>query len=110
MLYAIANTIPVNVAAFAANHLGKVGRAAAAGISVGGMITQIARYFGYDLAALNEAPIAGMTKLDMSALVNQGMIQIQGKHFGVISQKRVILTLPDPDKISILERDNWWYV
>ena len=66
--------------------------------------------FFYDPTVLNEAPIAGMTKLDMSALVNQGMIQIQGKHFGVISQKRVILTLPDPSRIVISVREKWWYV
>ena len=59
---------------------------------------------------MNEAPIAGVTKLDMSAFVNQGMIQIHGKYVGVIIQKRIILKLPDPARIAISERDNWWYI
>ena len=56
---------------------------------------------------LHEAPIVGKSKLDMSALVNQGMIQLQGSHFWLINSKRVILTLPDPERITISDRANW---
>ena len=61
----MATASPVNEATFAVNYLGKVDRATYGGISVGGMITQMARHFGYDLVAFNEAHIAGKSKLDM---------------------------------------------
>ena len=53
----MANATPVNVDAFAANHLRKVGRATSGDISVGSMITQIAIYFGYNLVEMNHAPV-----------------------------------------------------
>lgn len=38
-LFAMANKVSVSVVAFAADYLGKVGRAAQGGISIGGIIT-----------------------------------------------------------------------
>lgn len=69
-LFSMANRVVVSVAAFAADYLGRVGRAAQGGISIGGIITQIAHHFGYDPGALNETPVEGKHKLDMNALVH----------------------------------------
>jgi hypothetical protein len=54
-LYSMASQAPINVAAFAADYLGRVGRATSGDISVGGMITQIADHFGFG-AALVDSP------------------------------------------------------
>lgn len=59
----------MSVAAFAADYLSRVGRAAQEEISIGGIITQIDHHFGYDPAALNETPVLGKNKLNMNALV-----------------------------------------
>lgn len=45
-MHAMVNEEPVNVAAFAADHLGTMGRASSGVISMGGMITQIAEWCG----------------------------------------------------------------
>lgn len=42
------------------------------GISIGGILTQIAHHFGYDPATLNETPVSSKNKLDMNVLVQQG--------------------------------------
>lgn len=68
------NRVAVSVVEFAVDYLGRVGRAAQGGISIGGIITQIAHHFRYDPTALNETPVEGKHKLDMNALVQQGMI------------------------------------
>jgi hypothetical protein len=73
-LFAMANRVAVSVAAFAADYIGRVGRAAQEGISIGGIITQIAHHSRYDPVALIETSVAGKHKLDMNALVHQGMI------------------------------------
>lgn len=58
----------INVASFATDYFRRVGRADSSGISIGGMITQIAEHFGYHAVLLEETPVAGKTKIDMSAL------------------------------------------
>lgn len=73
-LFAMENRVALSVAAFAADYLGRVGRAAHGGISTRGIITQIAHHFGYDPVALNETLVSGKNKLDMNTLVQQGMI------------------------------------
>jgi hypothetical protein len=68
-VYSMVQNKAINVAAFVADYLGRVGRADSGGISVGGMITQIAEHFGYQTVLLEDTPIAGKTKIDMSALI-----------------------------------------
>ena len=80
-MYSMAQTKTINVAAFAADYLGRVGRANSGGISVGGMITQIALHFGYQAVLLEDTPIAGNTKIDMSALISQGMIAVAPTYY-----------------------------
>jgi hypothetical protein len=75
-MYLMAQNKAINVAAFAADYMGRVGRADSEGISVGGMLTQIAEHFGYQVVLLEDTPIAGNTKIDMSALISQGMIVV----------------------------------
>jgi hypothetical protein len=87
----------INVAAVADDYLGRVGRADSGGISVGGMITQIAEHFGYQVVLLEDTPIAGKTKIDMSALIQQGMIVVAPTYYFVLIHKRFIIALPDLD-------------
>lgn len=108
-LFAMANRVVVSVAAFAADYLGRVGRAAQGGISVGGMITQISNHFGYDLASLNETQIFIKTKLDINALVQQGMISQISDYYAVMSSNQFIMALPDPTMVCITETANWLY-
>src|SRR3954471_19041849 len=75
-LYAMLHHDVLNAAAFVADFLGKVGRASSSGISVGGLITQIAVHFGYKELLDTDTPIAGKTKIDMESLIHQSMITI----------------------------------
>ncbi|XP_050918961.1 ADP-ribosylation factor GTPase-activating protein AGD2-like [Lathyrus oleraceus] len=100
----------INVAAFVADYLGRVGRADSGGISVGGMITQIAEHFGYQVVLLEDTPIAGKTKIDMSALIQQGMIVVAPTYYYVLIHKRFIIALPDPDRVAITDCVNRLYV
>ena len=108
-LFAMANRVAVSVAAFAADYLGRMGRAAQGGISIGGIITQIAHHFGYDPAAMNETPVSGKNKLDMNALVQQGMISQISDYYALMSSSQFIMALPDPARISIDNTANWLY-
>jgi hypothetical protein len=109
-MYSMAQTKTINVAAFAADFLGRVGRANSGGISVGGMITQIALHFGYQAILLEDTPIVGNTKIDMSALIAQGMIAVAPTYYSVLIHKRFIIALPDPDRVAITDGANWLYV
>ena len=82
-MYSMAQNKAINVAAFAANYLSRVGRANSGGISVGGRITQITEHFGYQAVLLEDTPIAGNTKIDMSALISQGMIVVAPTYYSV---------------------------
>lgn len=103
------NKVAVSVAAFAADYLDRVGRVAQGGISIGGIITQIAHHFGYDPAALNETSVSGKNKLDMNMLVQQGMISKISYYYALISSSQFIMALPDPARISIANTTNWLY-
>lgn len=100
----------INVVAFAIDYLGRVGRADSGGISVGGMITQIAEHFGYHAVFLEETPVAGKTKIDMAALIQQCMIFVVHDYYFVLIHKRFIIALPNPDKLSIADCANWLYM
>lgn len=95
---------------FVANYLGRVGPEDSGGISVGGMITQIAEHFGYDEVLLDETPEAGKTKIDMFALIQQGMISTSRDYYSIMIHKRFIIALPNPYRVSISDCANWLYV
>lgn len=80
------------------------------GISVGGMITQITEYFRYHVVLLEDTPVTGKTKIDMTALIQQGMISVASTYYSVLIHKRFIMVLPDMDKVSITDCANWLYV
>ena len=109
ILYCMAYQQPVNLAAFAADFLGRVGRASTGGISVGGMITQIADHFNYSRELFEVNFVPGKTKIDMEALVNQLMIQIHHDYYSLVIHGKHILTLPAPNRISITNMANWLY-
>lgn len=75
-LYAMTHNQSINIATFAVDYLGGVGREDSSGIYVGGMITQIAEHFGYHAILLEETPVAGKIKIDMAALIQHGIISI----------------------------------
>jgi len=100
---------PVNVAAFVAAHLSKVGKAVSGDICVGGIITQIATFLGYDPVEQQHAPVAGMTKLDILALINQLVIQMNGTNYEYKVGKTVIMNLPNPERTSTIDEANWRY-
>lgn len=79
------------------------------GISIRGIITQIAHHLGYDPAALNETPVLGKNKIDMNALVQQGMISQIYNYYALISSSQFIMALPNPARISISGIANWLY-
>lgn len=108
-LFSMENRVAVSIVAFAADYLGLVGRASQWGISIGGIITQIAHHFGYDPAALNETPVAGKHKLDMNTLVQQGMISQISDYYALMSSGQFIMALPDPARISISNTADWLY-
>lgn len=105
----MANRVAMSVSSFAADYLGCVWRAAQGRISIGGIITPIAQYFGYDPTVLNETPIAGKSKLDMNALVQQGMISQVSDYYALMSSGQFIMALPDTARISISNTANWLY-
>lgn len=109
-MYSMAQNKAINVAAFTADYLGRVGRADSGGISVGSMITQIAEDFGYQVVLLEHTPITGKTKNDMFALISQGMIVVAPTYYFVLIHKRFTIALSDPDKVSITNCANWLYV
>lgn len=109
-LYSMAHNQSINVPAFAADYLGRVGRADSDGISVGGMITQIIEHFGYHAVLLEETPVEGKIKIDMSDLIQQSMISIAHNYYSVMIHKRFIIALPNPDRVSIVDCANWLYV
>lgn len=74
------------------------------------MITQIAEHFGYQAVLLEDTLIAGNTKIDMSALISQGMIVVSPTYYSILIHKRFIIALPDPDIFAIIDCANWLYV
>lgn len=105
-LFAMANRVAVSMEAFAADYLGRMGRATQGGISIGGIITQIAHHFGYDPTALNETPVAGKHKLDMNVLAQQGMISQISYYYALMSSGQFIMATPNPTRISIANNAN----
>lgn len=108
-LYSMAAQTPINVAAFAVDYLGRVGRATSGNISVGGMITQIADHFRFGVVLAEAPQVPGKNKLDMAALIQQGMIEVKQDYYSLICQKSHVLALPAYDFISITNIANWLY-
>lgn len=73
------------------------------------MITQIADYFGFGAAFADSPQVPGKNKLDMTALIQQGMIAVKQNYYSLICQKVHVLALPAYDFISITNRANWLY-
>lgn len=96
-MYSMVQNQAINVVAFATDYLGRVGQVDSGGISVGGMITQIAEHFGYHAVLLEDTSVAGKTKIDMAALIQQGMIYVAPNYYFVLIHKRFIIA-------------NWLYV
>lgn len=71
------------------------------------MITQIAEHLRYHAVLLEDTPVAGKTKIDMVALIQQGMISVAPTYYSVLIHKRFIIALPDPDRVSISDCANW---
>ena len=109
-MYLMAQNKTINVAAFVAHYLGRVGREDSEGISVGGMITQIVEHFGYQAVLLEDTLVVGKTKIDMEALIQQGMIVVAPTYYFVFIHKQFIMALPDPDRVSITNCANLLYV
>jgi hypothetical protein len=74
------------------------------------MITQISLHFGYQIVLLEDTPIAGNNKIDMFALIAQGMIAVASTYYSVLIHKRFIIALPNPDRVAITDCANWLYV
>lgn len=109
-MYSMVQNQAINVVAFAADYLRRVSRADFGGISVGGVITQIAEHFGYHTVLLEDTHVAGKTKIDIATLIQQGMISVAPNYYSVLIHKRFIIALPDPDRVSITNCANWLYV
>ncbi|KAL5054220.1 hypothetical protein RYX36_034902 [Vicia faba] len=74
------------------------------------MITQIADHFGYVGVLLEGPHVTGKSKIDMDALIQQGMISLSRDFYAVIIHSRFIIALPDPHRVSIFDCANWLYV
>lgn len=109
-MYSMVQNQAINIAAFVADYLGRVGRTDSGGISVAGMITQIVEHFGCHAILLEDTPVVGKTKIDMESLIQQGMIFVAPTYYSVLIQKRFIIALPDLDRVSITDCANWLYV
>lgn len=53
--------------------------------------------------------MSGKNKLDMNALVQQGMISQISDYYALMSSRQFIMALPDPARISISDTANWLY-
>ena len=74
------------------------------------MITQIAEHFGYHAILLEDTPVVGKTKINMTTLIQQGMISVAHNYYSILTHKRFIIALPDPNRVSIIDCANWLYV
>jgi len=73
------------------------------------MITQIADHFGFGVTLVDSPQVPGKNKLDMAALIQQGMIMVKQDYYSLMCQKVHVLDLPAYDFISITNRSNWLY-
>lgn len=109
-MYFLGQNQAINLASFAGDYLGRVGRVDSGGIFVGGMITQIVKHSRYHAVLLEDTPVASKTKIDMATLIQQGMISVAPNYYSILIHKRFIIWLPDPDRVSITNYANWLYV
>lgn len=110
LLHAMIYDVPVNVAAFVADHLTPMGKATKGAISVGGLITQIADHCGCRIARDGEEPLKSLSKVDLKALCQQLMLQISPHGYALLSRNRTLLQLPNPNRTAISNDENWLYV
>lgn len=103
------NNDVVNSAAFATNYMGKVARVASRGILARGMITQIAEHLGFEFNLEEDHLVERRGKIDMDALVHQGMISVDGNTYTVIICNKDIFDLPNPRKVKDDVMNNWLY-
>lgn len=108
-MYCMINNDIVNVTTFAAYYLGKVARAATRGISVGGLITQIAKHLRKVFNLEEDYLVEGKDKIDMDSLVHQGMIFVHSNTYTTMIQNKVILDFPNPRKVRVDVVKNWLY-
>lgn len=73
-------------------------------------VTQITEHFGYHAVLLEDTPVAGKIKIDVVALIQQGMIYVAPNYYYVLIHKRFIIALPGPDRVSITNYANWLFV
>lgn len=73
------------------------------------MITQIADHFGFGVALADSPQVPSKNKLDMDALIQQGMITVKQDYYSLMCQKVHVLDLSTYDFISITNRANWLY-
>lgn len=71
------------------------------------MITQIAEHFSYHAVLFEDTPVARKTKIDMAALIQQGMISISHDYYSILIYKRFIIALPNPNRVSIADCAHW---
>lgn len=74
------------------------------------MITHITEHFRYHAVLLEDTPVVGKTKIDMTTLIQQGMIFVAPITILFQIHKRFIIALPDLDRVSITDCANWLYV
>lgn len=74
------------------------------------MITQITEHFGYHVVLLEDTSVVGKAKIDMAALIQQGMIFVAPTYYSVLIHKWFIMDLLDPERVSITDCENWLYV
>lgn len=77
---------------------------------MGGIITQLAEYLGFNSSLSDESPVAGKTKIGMESMIHQGMITVTHNTYSVMLRNRFILELPDLGRVSIADQTNWLYV
>lgn len=83
-MHCMTNNGIVKVVAFMENYLGKVSRATTKDISVGGIIIQIAEYLSFEINLAGDVVVDRKNKINMEALVHQGMIYMDGNTYTVM--------------------------
>lgn len=73
------------------------------------MITQIVEYVSLDFNLSEDVVVEGKSKINMEALVHQGMIYVYGNTYTMFVENKFVLDLPKPRKVRIDILSNWIY-
>lgn len=73
------------------------------------MIIQIFEYLGFGSYLSDVSPVASKTKIDMESLIHQGMVIVYDNTYSVMIRHEFILELPDPSRVSVVDKNNWLY-